>query len=236
MRPTRARTKRPREASLQLGTGPEGMLRRIGGTRGGRPRGGGGGAGEIPLCMPSGPNGPRGSGQCPAGSLTGAVASQRVTEAPNGPLGPGGNRPSERIGRRGPDCEADMPSRGESRAKGSYGAVWKGRGLTDKSYSGDNRLIPPKSSHRRRGLAPRCRLVASWGRSRSQGLGCSPIKAARELGSERRETVRSLSSAGAGGLRGPAPSTRGPGRKDRRSAGRPTRGAAGQRTSGREKR
>ena len=32
----------------------------------------------------------------------------------------------------------------------------------------------------------RCRLVASWGWSRSQGLGCSPIKAARELGLERR--------------------------------------------------
>ena len=31
--------------------------------------------------------------------------------------------------------------------------------------------------------------VASWGWSRSQGLGCSPIKAARELGLERRETV-----------------------------------------------
>ena len=42
-------------------------------------------------------------------------------------------------------------------------------------------------------LAPRCRLVASWGWSRSQGFGCSPIKAARELGSERRETVWSLS-------------------------------------------
>jgi hypothetical protein len=36
----------------------------------------------------------------------------------------------------------------------------------------------------------RCRLVASWGWSRSQGLGCSPIKAARELGLERRETVK----------------------------------------------
>ena len=35
----------------------------------------------------------------------------------------------------------------------------------------------------------RCRLVASWGWSRSQGLGCSPIKAVRELGLERRETV-----------------------------------------------
>src|SRR5699024_11833038 len=76
------------------------------------------------------------------------------------------------------------------------------------SYPGDNRLISPKSSHRRGGLAPRCRLIASWGCSRSQGLGCSPIKAVRELGSERRETVRSLSVAGAGNLRGAVLSTR----------------------------
>ena len=38
--------------------------------------------------------------------------------------------------------------------------------------------------------------------SRSQGLGCSPIKVVRELGSERRETVRSLSIAGARDLKG----------------------------------
>src|ERR1043166_8118750 len=67
--------------------------------------------------------------------------------------------------------------------------MWKRRRSTDKRYPGDNRLIFPKSPYRREGLAPRCRLVASWGRSRSQGLGCSPIKAARELGLERRETV-----------------------------------------------
>jgi len=77
---------------------------------------------------------------------------------------------------------------------------WKGRRSTDKSYPGDNRLISPKSPHRRGGLAPRCRLIASWGWRRSQGLGCSPIKAVRELGSERRETVRSLSVASAGNL------------------------------------
>src|SRR2546430_9131420 len=71
--------------------------------------------------------------------------------------------------------------------------MWKRRRLTAKRYPGDNRLILPKSPYRRQGLAPRCRLVASWGRSRSQGLGCSPIKAARELGLERRETVTSLS-------------------------------------------
>jgi hypothetical protein len=88
---------------------------------------------------------------------------------------------------------------------------WKCRRSTDKSYLGDNRLISPKSPHRRGGLAPRCRLVASWGWSRSQGLGCSPIKAARELGSERRETVRSLSVAGVGNLRRSVLSTRGPG-------------------------
>ena len=44
-----------------------------------------------------------------------------------------------------------------------------------------------------------------------QRLGCSPIKAVRELGSERRETVRSLSVAGAGNLKGAVLSTRGPG-------------------------
>ncbi len=81
---------------------------------------------------------------------------------------------------------------------------------TDKSYPGDNRLISPRvhidgevwhldvgSSH------PGAVVI--------QGLGCSPIKAVRELGSERRETVRSLSVAGAGNLRGAVLSTRGPG-------------------------
>ncbi len=64
--------------------------------------------------------------------------------------------------------------------------MWIGRRSTDKRYPGDNRLILPKSPYRRQSLAPRCRLVASWGGSTSQGLGCSPIKAVRELGLERR--------------------------------------------------
>lgn len=42
-------------------------------------------------------------------------------------------------------------------------------------------------------------------------MGCSPIKEVRELGSERRETVRSLSAVGVGDLRGAVLSTRGPG-------------------------
>ena len=114
-------------------------------------------------------------------------------------------------------AEGSLTARPTSRAGTKVGlsdpvvSEWNGHRSTDKSYPGDNRLISPKSSHRRGGLAPRCRLVASWSCSRFQGLGCSPIKAARELGSERRETVRSLSVAGVGDLRGAIPSTRGPG-------------------------
>ena len=88
---------------------------------------------------------------------------------------------------------------------------WKCRRSTDKSYPGDNRLISPKRPQRRGGLAPRCRLVTSWGCIRSQGFGWSPIKVACELGSERGETVRSLSVVGVGYLKGAVPSTRGPG-------------------------
>jgi hypothetical protein len=51
-----------------------------------------------------------------AGSLTGAVASQRVTEAPKGSLRVNGHHPEECKGRRELDCEADVPSRDESRA------------------------------------------------------------------------------------------------------------------------
>ena len=89
---------------------------------------------------------------------------------------------------------------------------WKGHRLTDKRYSGDNRLISPKSPYRRGGLAPRCRLITSWGWRRSQGLGCSPIKVVRELGSDRRETGRSLSGVVVGYLKRSFLSTRGLGR------------------------
>ena len=65
------------------------------------------------------------------------------------------------------------------------------------------------------------------GCSRSQGLGCSPIKAVRELGSERRETVRSLSGAGVGYLRELYLSTRGPGWTDHWCTGCHANGIAG---------
>ena len=150
-------------------------------------------------------------GQCQAGSLTGAVASERVSEALKGSL--------RMVGNHSKSAKADgsltaTPTGGAGTKVGLSDPVefkWECHRSTDKSYPGDNRLITPKSSHRRSGLAPRCRLIASWGWSRSQGLGCSPIKAVRELGSERRETVRSLSGAGVRDLRGAVLSTRGPG-------------------------
>src|SRR3989338_8081751 len=64
-----------------------------------------------------------------------------------------------------------------------------GRSLIDKSYAGDNRVVASESPYRRCGSLPRCRLIASWGGSTSQGSVCSPVKAVRELGSERRETA-----------------------------------------------
>ena len=42
----------------------------------------------------------------------------------------------------------------------------------------------------------RCRLILSWRWRSFQGFGCSPIKKVRELGSNRRETGWSLSTAG----------------------------------------
>ena len=150
-------------------------------------------------------------GQCQVGSLTGAVASERVSEALKGSL--------RMVGNHSKSAKAEgsltaTPTGGAGTKVGLSDPVvlkWDCHRSTDKSYPGDNRLITPKSSHRRSGLAPRCRLIASWSCSRFQGLGCSPIKAVRELGSERRETVRSLSGVGVGYLRGAVLSTRGPG-------------------------
>ena len=56
----------------------------------------------------------RAGGPCLVGSLTGAVASQRVTEAREGLLWAVGNRPSECKSISRPDCEADKPSRRET--------------------------------------------------------------------------------------------------------------------------
>ena len=88
---TRNGTERPREPSLQLSIGFGQTMCRIAG----RPRGGRasvrGADVEIPAFVCLSPN-PRLGGQCLAGSLTGVVASKRVTEAFKGALSPVGNR------------------------------------------------------------------------------------------------------------------------------------------------
>ena len=146
--------------------------------------------------------------------MTGAVASKKVTEALKGSFSTDGNRAVS------VNAETSLTATPTGGAVTKVGVsdpavcAWKCRRSPDKSYPGDNRLISPKRPQRRGGLAPRCRLVTSWGCIRSQGFGCSPIKVARELGSERRETVRSLSVAGAGDLKGAVLSTRGPGWTD----------------------
>ena len=66
-----------------------------------------------------------------------------------------------------------------------------------------------ESSYRRDRLAPRCLLITSWSWSRFQGFGCSPTKVVHELGSERRETVWSLSAVNSENLRRLNSSTRG---------------------------
>ena len=112
------------------------------------------------------------------GSLTGAVASQKVTEA----CEVGSERSESFVECNGISL---LTARLTSRAESKDVIVirwfwWKGHRSTDKRYAGDNRLIPSESISTRC-LAPRCRLITSWGWSRSQGFGCSPIKVVREL-------------------------------------------------------
>ena len=110
-------------------------------------------------------------GQCQVGSLTGAVASERVSEALKGSL-------RMVVGNHSKSAKAEgsltaTPTGGAGTKVGLSDPVefkWECHRSTDKSYPGDNRLITPKSSHRRSGLAPRCRLIASWGEVGPKGL------------------------------------------------------------------
>ena len=118
-------------------------------------------------------------------SFSGALSSKTVTEEPKGQLAVNGNHGDSVWAQAG--LTARRTCRADAKAEPSeptLGIRCWGR-LSDKSYSRDNRLVPPKSSYRRRSSAPRCRLVSSWGWRSSQGYGCSPFKEARELGSDR---------------------------------------------------
>lgn len=66
------------------------------------------------------------------------------------------------------------------------------------------------SLHRQEGLALRCQLFATWSCSMFQELSCLPIKVIRELGSEHRKTVRSISGMAVRSFREPFLSTRRP--------------------------
>ena len=79
--------------------------------------------------------------------MTGAVASESVTEAPKGTLRMDGNH-SKRAKSEG--CLTARPtSRAGTKVGLSDPAVreWNCRRSTDKSYLGDNRLISPKRVH-----------------------------------------------------------------------------------------
>lgn len=62
-----------------------------------------------------------------------------------------------------------------------------------KWYQRDNRIMQIKRPKRRLRLSPRCRLTIAWCGSTYQGLDCSSIKIAHELGLKRREPVLFLS-------------------------------------------
>ena len=153
-------------------------------------------------------------GQCQAGSLTGAVASERVSEALKGSLRMVGNHlesakaegsltvtptggAGTKVGLSDPVVESGIAI--AQRIKATLGIT--GLSLPRVHIDGVVWHLDVGSSHPGAVAGPK-------------GLGCSPIKAVRELGSERRETVRSLSGAGVGYLRGAGLSTRGPGWTD----------------------
>ncbi len=122
------------------------------------------------------------------GSFTGAVPSQKVTEGFKGHLGANGNRADSVMAQDGLTVRRTCQAGGKPEHSDPIVRIRCGKSSTDKSYSRDNRLVPPKSSNRRRSSAPRCRLSISWRWRSCQGFSCSLIKMLRELGSNRRET------------------------------------------------
>src|SRR5262245_65911778 len=97
-----------------------------------------------------------------AGSLTGAVASQSVTEARDGGLRLVGNQLVSAM------AEARLTARATARAETKVGhsdpvvPCVEGHRTTDKRYAGDNRLMTPKSPYRRSRLHLDCGSLNSW--------------------------------------------------------------------------
>ena len=140
-------------------------------------------------------------GQCQTGSLTGAVASERVSEAPKGSLRMDGNHSKSA---KAEGSLTATPTGGAGTESRTYDPVVLVRNAIAQRIKKlpclDNRLITPRVPHRQVVWHLDVGLIASWGCSRSQGLGCSPIKSGTRAEFERRETVRSLSGVGVGYL------------------------------------
>ena len=88
------------------------------------------------------------------GSLTGAVSSQSVTEEYEGLLGTVGHRTDSAMAKEGLTARLTRRAGAKAGQSDPLTSEWKGQGLTDKSYPGDNRLIASKRPQRRGGLAP----------------------------------------------------------------------------------
>ena len=133
--------------------------------------------------------------------MTGAVASQNVTEAPKGSLSANGNR-AKSVKAEG-SLTASQTRRAGTKVGLSDPVVPSGRAIAQRiKLPGDNRLISPRVHIDGEGLHLDVSSHHILGLGRSQGLGRSPIKVVRELGSERRETVRSISIVGVRDLKG----------------------------------
>jgi hypothetical protein len=95
-------------------------------------------------------------------SLAGAASSKKVTEERNGQLTADRNRSVRANAKAGLTVRVTIRTDAKAGVSDPPTRCDCGRGLTDKSYPGDNRLVAPERSQRRRGSAPRCRLIVSW--------------------------------------------------------------------------
>ena len=101
---------------------------------------------EIPFCVLAYSNhsGKNAARQYLAGSFTGAVSSQRVTEEFKGQLGANGNRADSVMAQAGSTVRGTSRAGGKPEHSDPMIRIRRGQSSTDKSYSGDNRLVPPK--------------------------------------------------------------------------------------------
>ena len=105
-------------------------------------------------------------GQCQTGSLTGAVASERVSEAPKGSLRMDGNHPKSA---KAEGSLTATPTGGAGTKVGlSDPVVLSGNAIAQriKATLGITGLSLPRVHID--GVVWRCRLIASWGCSRSR--------------------------------------------------------------------